>query len=53
MTNDHKNIDYLLTPLFYSVSIMIVYALLILPSTTFNPLTTVFAQPTNKQSTKH
>jgi hypothetical protein len=49
MTNDQKNIEYLLTPLFYSVSIIIVYALLILPSTTFNPLTTVFAQPTNNQ----
>jgi plastocyanin len=44
-----KNIGYLLTPLFYSVSIVIVYALLILPSTIFNPLTIVFAQAANNQ----
>ncbi|MDW0315939.1 MAG: hypothetical protein QN716_11235 [Nitrososphaeraceae archaeon] len=43
------NLGYLLTPLFYSVSIVIVYALLILPSTIFNPLTTVFAQAANNQ----
>ena len=49
MTNDQKNIEYLLTPLFYSVSIIIVYALLILPSTIFNPLTIVFAQAANNQ----
>jgi plastocyanin len=44
-----KNIGYLLTPLFYSVSIIIVYAFLMLPSTTFNPLTTIFAQVANNQ----
>jgi plastocyanin len=43
------NLGYLLTPLFYSVSIVIVYALLILPSTIFNPLTIVFAQAANNQ----
>jgi plastocyanin len=43
------NLGYFLTPLVYSVSIVIVYALLILPSTIFNPLTIVFAQAANNQ----
>ena len=43
------NLGYLLTPLFLGVSTVIVYALLILPSTIFNPLTIVFAQAENNQ----
>lgn len=43
------NLGYLLTPLFLGVSTVIVYALLILPSTIFNPLTIVFAQAANNQ----
>jgi hypothetical protein len=48
-----ENLGYLQTPLSYSVPIVIVYALLILPSTTFNPLTTVFAQVPNNQPNIH
>jgi hypothetical protein len=42
-------VRYFLASLSCSVSVVIVYALLITSSTTFNPLTTVFAQVANNQ----
>jgi plastocyanin len=44
-----QNHGYILTSLPCSVSVVIVYTILMSPSTTFNPLTTVFAQVANNQ----
>src|SRR5919106_6963584 len=44
-----QNLRYVLTSLPCTISVFIVYALLMSPSTTFNPLITVFAQAANNQ----